>query len=457
MRQANIGFKNKKVLVMGLGLLGGGIATTKWLVKHGAKVTVTDLKTRKQLALSIKALGPIAKKIKTVLGKHRDIDFKMNEIVVVNPAVPRQSKYLKIAKRHGARLENEASIFFELCKNPVIGVTGTRGKTTTVNWIYHLLKRKFPNAVLTGNSSEKPMLNVLDKLDGKSPVVVELSSWHLEFLPLSRQAPHIAVITNIYPDHLNRYRSLEDYALAKANILKNQVKNDYLILNGSNKWLKFFLKKFASWQIKGKVVYPSLEAVKNAGEFREGHGEHNLENLAVAVAVVRLVGVPKALVEKGIASLPQVKFREETVYRSRNLRIVNDTTATSPDGTIAALRRFGKENLILIAGGTDKNLEFDEWAEFVKKFLKPERLFLLNGSATKGMVSALGKIGFWKNRKPNLFDDFKKLLMAVRKGVKHEKKAVVLFSPGAASFEKFKNEFDRGEKFNLYFRQFLRQ
>lgn len=145
-----------------------------------------------------------------------------------------------------------------------------------------------------------------------------------------------------------------------------------------------------------------------------------------------------------------MKFREETVYRSKSLRIVNDTTATSPDGTIAALRRFGRENLILIAGGTDKNLEFGEWAKFVKKFLKPERLFLLNGSATKGMVSALGKIGFWRNRKPNLFDDFKRLLGAVGRGVKHEKKVVVLFSPGAASFEKFRNEFDRGEKFNLY-------
>lgn len=289
---------------MGLGLLGGGIATTKWLVKHGAKVTVTDLKTRKQLASSIKALGSTAKKIKMVLGRHRDIDFKMKGIVVVNPAVSRESKYLKIAKRHGARLENEASIFFELCKNPVIGVTGTRGKTTTVNWIYHLLKRKFPHAVLAGNSSENPMLNVLDKLDGKSPVVVELSSWHLEFLPLSRRAPHIAVITNIYPDHLNRYRSLKDYASAKANIFKNQIKSDYLILNGSSKWLKFFLKKFASWRTKSKVVYPSLEAVKNAGRFREVYGEHNLENLAAAVAVARLVGVPKALVEKGIASLP---------------------------------------------------------------------------------------------------------------------------------------------------------
>ena len=141
--------KNKKVLVMGLGLLGGGIATTKWLVKHGAKVTVTDLKSRADLSSSIKALGSAAKKIKLVLGKHNESDFKNNQIIVVNPAVPKESPYLKIAREAGAILENEASLFFRFCKNPIIGVTGTRGKTTTANWILHFLKQKFPNSVLT--------------------------------------------------------------------------------------------------------------------------------------------------------------------------------------------------------------------------------------------------------------------------------------------------------------------
>ncbi|MFZ2603481.1 MAG: Mur ligase family protein, partial [Candidatus Omnitrophota bacterium] len=235
--------EDKKMLVMGLGLLGGGIATTKWLIKHGAKVTVTDLKDKKTLASSIKALGHGAKRARFVLGKHDEKDFKNNEIIVVNPAVPKESKFLKIARDNGARFENEASLFFRFCKNPVIAVTGTRGKTTTVNWIHHFLKQKYPNSVLTGNSSDNPMLKVLDGLDGKSPVVAELSSWHLELLPQSGKSARVAVITNLLPDHLNRYKNLSEYASAKANIFKHQTKDDFLILNKNNKWTKFFLNQ----------------------------------------------------------------------------------------------------------------------------------------------------------------------------------------------------------------------
>ena len=235
--------------------MGGGVATTKWLVKHGAKVTVTDMRSRVQLKSSIKQLGVTANKIKLVLGEHREVDFKTSDIIVVNPAVPRESKYLAIAKKHGARLENEASLFFRYSRNPIIAVTGTRGKTTTVNWILFLLKQKFLNAKLTGNSSDQPMLGILDSLDGKTPVIAELSSWHLELLNQSGRAPEITLITNIYPDHLNRYSSVKDYASAKANIFKNQKKGDFLILNKKNEWTKFFMKKFSGWKTRSKVLY----------------------------------------------------------------------------------------------------------------------------------------------------------------------------------------------------------
>ena len=411
MNQVDIDFKNKKVLVMGLGTLGGGIATTKWLIKHSAKVTVTDLKTKSDLVSSIKALGSAAKKIKFVLGKHNVADFQRNEIIVVNPAVPRESKFLKIAKHSGARFENEASLFFRYTKNPIIAVTGTRGKTTTVNWIYQLLKRKFPRAVLTGNSSTNPMLKALDILDHKSPVVLELSSWHLEFLPQTKRAPHVAVITNIYPDHLNRYRSLRDYALAKTNIFINQKSNDYLILNRQNEWTKFFLNK----KPKAKIIFPRAKAIKGGNKFREIYGSHNLENLAMAVTAVELAGVPETLIRKSVSSLEPVKLRQEIIYSTKKLTVVNDTTATSPDATIAALKRFYDGNLFLIAGGTDKKLEFNNWASAVKKYIRPEHLFLLNGSATKKMIVALKKIGFLKQASPRLFENFLDLLKTLFK------------------------------------------
>jgi len=445
-------FKNKKVLVMGLGLLGGGVATAKWLVKHGARVTVTDLKTKDELLQSIKALGSAAKKIKFVLGKHREKDFKDNEVIVVNPAVPCESKFLKIAKKAGARLENEASIFFRFCQNPIIAVTGTRGKTTTVNWIYHFLKKKYPRVVLTGNSSDNPMLAVLDKLDGKSPVVVELSSWHLELLPQSGLAPHVAVITNLYPDHLNRYRGMEDYAAAKANIFKYQKKEDILVLNRNNKWTKFFI----SLKPKSKIVYFP------GGEFRsfkEKWGEHNYLNLSAALCAVRPFGLDRKDLKKAIATLPVVKFRQELVKNRKNLKVINDATATSPDATIAALKRFGGENTFLISGGTDKNLFFGGLAKTIKRYIKKENLYLLEGSATKKIIRELKKIGYFKKTGPKEFKNLGDILRAIRERLLADNynysSSIVLFSPASASFEKFDNEFDRGKKFNILVKKIL--
>lgn len=449
--------KNKKVLVMGLGLLGGGIATTKWLVKHGAKVTVTDLKSRADLLSSIKALGSAAKKVRFVLGKHNESDFKSHDIVVVNPAVPKESRFLKTAQKAGAKLENEATLFFTFCQNPIIAVTGTRGKTTTANWTYHFLKQKYPRAVLTGNSTDHPLLKELDKLDGQTPVVVEISSWHLEFFNRPLKAPRVAVITNIYPDHLNRHADMNDYALAKANIFKNQTSDDFLILNKKNPWTKFFLKQKPKGQIKFVPFSPHFSLLSLSGL-----GDHNIQNFLVAALAANLVRVSWSLIRRAVKTLPQIKFRQEVIYQKSNLTVVNDTTATSPDATIAALTRFSDhgykgQTLILATGGTDKNLVFDPpsggWAKAVKKFVKPENLFLLTGSATQKMLSALEKKNYFKKNPPQIFLGLETLLTAA---VKHAKmtpgRKILLFSPAAASFEKFKNEFDRGEKFNQFFK-----
>jgi UDP-N-acetylmuramoylalanine--D-glutamate ligase len=446
-----MGFKNKKILVMGLGLLGGGVAVTKWLTRHGAKVTVTDLKTRRELLSSIKSLGPAAKKIRFVLGKHRVADFKNNEIIIVNPGVPRTSKFLKIAKKAGAELENEASIFFAHCRNPIIGVTGTRGKTTTVNWLYHLLKKKYPRAVLTGNSSASPMLDVLDKLDGKNPVVVELSSWHLELLPKSKKSPRIAVITNIYPDHLNRYPSMRSYVLAKASIFEYQNERDCLILNRGNGWTKFFLKL----KPRAGISYFPGKSLIDKGKFVQERGLHNFENMAAATLAARTFGLSEALIKSALKNLPEIQYREEVILKKKNLLVVNDATATTPEATIAALTRFTRFNLVrlvLIAGGTDKKLNFKEWAREVRKRVEPENLYLLEGSATKKMVRELNRISYFKKTRPRVFKELKEIL----RGIRNKESGIILFSPGATSFEKFINEFDRGRKFDLYANKYFK-
>lgn len=469
-------FAGKKVLVMGLGALGGGIATTKWFVKHGAKVTVTDLRTRKNLASSIRALGGAARKVRFLLGKHRAEDFRRNDLIAVNPAVPRESPYLTIARKAGREITNDAKIFFDAVQNPIAAITGTRGKTTTTNWLAHLAKGKHRGAVAAGNTPEMPLLSLIDRLkDKKTPAILELSSWQLEQVDRAQRTPDVAIITNLYPDHLNRYRGMRDYARAKANIFKGQTPAQALILNADDAWTPFFLRE----KPRGRVYFFSLKplpknrdgisisggraffkkdakrtVVLGSREVRPliALGNHNLQNLLAAMLAAHLLGIPWREIRKRIASLPQILFRQEFIVARKHLTVVNDTAATSPDGTIAALERFKNKNLILIAGGTDKKLEFGGWARAVKRRVKPEHLFLLGGSATEKMAQALRRIGYFKQSYPQPFEELPSLIRAVKKKVGQSTSSFILFSPGAASFEKFKNEFDRGRKFNLYWR-----
>lgn len=420
--------KNKRVLVVGLGILGGGVATTKWLVKQGAKVTVTDLKSRRELADSIRALGTAGRKVRFVLGRHNQRNFITHDLIVLNPAIPLTSPYVKIARKAGVPLENELTLFLRFCKNPVIGVTGTRGKTTTATWIHHFLKCRFTKSALTGNMAENALLNVLDKLDGKSPVVAELSSFQLELLPSIKRSPQIAVITNLMRDHLNRHATMRAYARAKANIFRYQKKGDVLINPDFYKTARVGFKIPKS--------------------FRASWGEHNVENLRAAALAAHEAGVSWPKIEQALKSLSTPRLRQEVVYQSRGLTIINDSTATTPDATIAALKRFSAADhpIILIAGGTDKNLEFRKWAGIVKETVAPEHFVLLEGTATKRMLAALPS-SFQKSIRT--FSTLRQCVAMALRRARLLSRATVLFSPGGTSFEKFKNEFDRGKQFNV--------
>jgi UDP-N-acetylmuramoylalanine--D-glutamate ligase len=484
------GKHNERVLIVGLGVLGGGLATTKWFLKRGAEVTVTDLRTRAKLATSLKALGKNAKKVRFVLGRHDVDDFKTHDRIVVNPAVRSESPFLAAARKAGNRIENDASIFFDEVQTPVIAVTGTRGKTTTTNWIAHFLGVR-----AGGNSSaDLPLLKLLGELKPKQYAVVELSSWQLELIDQSKKAPasagatagkpDIAVITNIYRDHLNRYRGMKEYAAAKANIFKLQTRNQSLVLNADNEWTPFFLKQLANRRIKPRVYFFSRKPLargrngiwvnRKSTYFRDGKrteraidskefhalevwGGHNIENLLAAVLTARLTGASRARIRARFRTLPQMQYREEIIFARKNLMIVNDSAGTSPDATVAALRRFRGSRVVLIAGGTDKELDFREWAAIVAHSVAPRDLLLLEGSATKNMVAELKCIGYFKSGKPQIFKSLPPMLRVARKLITSYPLLIttLLFSPGAASFEKFRNEFDRGEKFSLYSRKIL--
>src|SRR3989338_520858 len=185
--------KGEKVLVVGLGVFGGGVATMKWLAKQGAILTVTDLRTRAELGDSIRALGSVSKKIKLVLGEHRLQDFKNSNLIVVGPGVKLiGNNFLATAKKKGIPIVNDLLLFLENAKNPIVAITGTRGKTTTTNWTAHFLRAKYKKMKASGNSSNDAFLKLLLRLaeDKKTPAVLEISSFQLE-----------GISTNLLPDN----------------------------------------------------------------------------------------------------------------------------------------------------------------------------------------------------------------------------------------------------------------
>lgn len=435
-------FKGKKALVVVLGAYGGGAATAKWLLKHGAKVTVTDFRTKDELQLAFGMFTPAEKKrIRFVLGGQREEDFRKCDIVVAGPGVPRESMYLKAARKARVPIENEASLFFRFNVRPVIAVTGTRGKTTVAHWIAHLLSKKYPHTKVSGNSqtgernTSNPLLAEIDRTDdGETPVIAELSSWQLEMLPNAKKAPHIAVITNVFPDHLDRYDGMEDYVRAKANIFKYQAKDDHLILNKKNPWTKYILAQ----KPKSKVSFFS-------------GGEALAENRAAARLAAELFDPKIRITKRTLQNLPSIPYRQEVIWEENGLQIVNDSAATSPDAVAFAIKRFCRNKSAsvqstLITGGTDKKLEFRDLAKEINKTLVAERVIFLGGSATEKLLRELDKVEFFKKFRPKIFQNLEECLTAALDALPR-KKGVILFSPGAASFEKFKNEFDRGEQF----------
>jgi len=475
MRKIKDIFKNKKVLLVGLGILGGGVSTALWFLKHKAKLTITDLKSKEYLKKSIDKLKKYQKQIKYVLGKHCFSDFKSNDFIVVNPAVKTlDNPYLNYAKKYKKPIENDLSLLFRLTDNLKICITGTRGKTTTTNWIYTFIKSKYKNSLIGGNIPESPIFSLIDKIKKDSPIILETSCFQLELL---RDAPKIAVITNLYEDHLNRYKTMKNYANVKANIFKYQTPQDFLVLNYDNLWTKYFL----SLKPKSKIYFFSKKPlpknqngiylkktkiyfqennkktfIYNAYNFTKKWGEHNLLNLITAMLIAKLFGLSFKEIIKQIPHLPQIKMRQELVFENKKIKIINDSAGTSPEAGIAALNRFQKEkkNLILITGGTDKNLNFKDFALKIKKTIKPENLILLNGSATKKLLNHLEKIKYSKNY--NIFESLNECLsFSLFLSSKIKKSSIIIFSPASASFEKFKNEFDRGEKFNLLVKNLL--
>lgn len=411
---------------MGLGLLGRGVGDVKFLAECGAKLIVTDLKIQRELKSSLARLKKIPG-ITYHLGGHRLEDFRKRDFIIKAAGVAFDSPFIAEAKRNHIPIKMSTALFAKLSKATIVGVTGTRGKSTVTHLIYHLLKQVGYRAHLGGNVKGISTLALLKKVRSGDIAVLELDSWQLQGFGEEKVSPHIALFTNFLPDHLNYYKGdMNHYFADKANIFRFQNKNDFVIAG------KSIAPRIKT---KGKKITPKeLPSSWKLSLL----GKHNAENAALAVAAVKLLGINDKTIRENLASFKGVPGRLELVRTVRGIKIYNDTTATTPDATRIGLQVLGyKKRVILIVGGTDKKLDTRSLIKIIPKYAK--KIVLLPGTGTDKLPTKFKTSCIQTN---SLKEAVSQAFSNARRG------DTILFSPAFTSFGLFKNEFDRGAQFN---------
>lgn len=447
---------------MGLGLHGGGVESALFCIKKGAEVTVTDLKEEAVLTSSLERLKNFS--VRLVLGKHEKEDFISSDLIIKNPGVPQDSPFLAIAKKHNIPVETDLSLFLHYTDNPVIAITGSKGKSTTATAIHFVLTKVFPGSKLGGNITISP-LTFVGQLPPDVPVVLEISSWQLADLAYKDVLkPKISLITNILPDHLNWYRSMDHYISDKKIIYKNQGKEDFSIFNFDCPYVNrftqdtpaapcFFSKKALPSQYQGAW----LEGKKGFVRIRDSYhqileeklklpGSHNRMNLLSAGLSLYLYGIDPDVIRSTLSRFKGIEHRLELFLQHNNVDYYNDSAATIPQATVAAIRTL-PEPIFLITGGTDKNIDFSPLLDIIAKC---EKIYLLEGTGTEKIVTLFNQKGvLFEGIFSSVSDVVDRVAADTCPGVS------VLFSPGCASFGMFLNEFDRGQRFKKHVKQRL--
>lgn len=433
-------FRNKRVTVMGLGLLGRGVGDAAYIAKQGAaEVCVTDLKDAATLADSVAKLRDL-KNVRLALGGHRNEDFVDRDLILVAAGVPADSPYLAHAREHGVRLAQSAALFAELSGVPIVGVTGTRGKSTVTHLIHHILEDATGESViLGGNVRGVSNLQLLADVREDSLAVMELDSWQLQGFGWAGISPQVAVFTSFMPDHMNYYHGdMHAYFADKANIYRFQDESGTLVTTPA---------VFAWMQAAGGNLGQEL-ILTGASELPEDAimpmpGAHNRENAALAVAAVRAVGLADEEIYPHLATFPGVPGRLEFLGETtRGIRIYNDNNATTPAAAAAGVREVaGERDVVAIVGGSDKALDLEPLLDALTD--RVHTLILTPGSGTDRLRSLL------RGLTPKYaVVEVETVAEAVAAGLGvAEPGETLLFSPGFASFSLFSNEYERNDAF----------
>src|SRR5688572_19195578 len=337
----------RRATVAGLGRFGGGIEVSRWLVAQGARVLVTDRDPAEKLAESVKKLEGLP--IEFRLGEHRAEDFTSADLVVTSPAIPPTNPYLQAATEAGVPVTTEIRLFIERCPcRRILGVTGTKGKSTTTAMLGEVLRTRFTTWV--GGNIGGSLLDRLPRMQPDDLVVLELSSYMLEHLRPMRWSPHVAVVTMISPDHLEWHGSFEAYVDAKKNIVRFQSSEDVAVLGAEDPLAASFAR-----ETLGKVVRLDARA---AEPFELSLvGAHNQTNAQLAAAAADVMGVTREAASGALRDFRGLPHRLQIVCERDGVRYVNDSIATIPEAAIAANRAFPEGTVIQIVGGYDKHLD----------------------------------------------------------------------------------------------------
>jgi len=434
-----------RVLVVGLARTG--VATALFCAGHNAIVTATEARAESELGdapAKLRAAG-----VALELGGHAEKTFLAQDLIIPSPGVPADDAFLVKARSKGITIWSEIELAYRFLEGKLIGITGSNGKTTTTTLVHHILRAAAMPAYLAGNVGT-PLISEVEKMDAGSVAVAELSSFQLELIEKFR--PNIGVLLNLTPDHLDRHKTMEAYAAAKARIFENQTELDAAILNADDAASAKYAPKKPQvfWFSRKKhvtngaclqgeeivVVHDGKEEpVMRSAEIPLA-GAHNLENVLAAVIIARLAGVDSATIAKAVKSFAGVEHRLEFVADIRGVRYYNDSKATNVDATLKALEAF-PGRILVILGGKDKGSDYT----VLQKPLRERAILalLIGAAADKIEKQIAGSVAI--ERAGTLERAVEAASMAARSG------DVVLLAPACASFDQFENYEHRGRVF----------
>ncbi len=449
-------FSGKRVLIVGAARQG--LALTRFLLRQGAQVTVTDKQSREQLQASIASFE--GSSVNWALGSHPLELLEGISLVCVSGGVPLTIPLIQEAYHRGIPVTNDSEIFMQSVKAPVIGITGSAGKTTTTTLVGRMAAAGVipPRKAWVGGNIGNPLIDMVEQIDAKDLVILELSSFQLEQMTTS---PHIAAVLNITPNHLDRHGTMTEYIRAKSHILVHQTKDDIAVLNRDDP---------ESWnlrdQVRGSLISfgRGLPVTGETAVFMDGEnitllengkrvvllnssaielrGEHNLLNVLAACAITHAAGLSSEAMKVGLSGFTGVKHRQELVREHNGVCWVNDSIASAPERTIAALNVFSGP-LILLLGGRDKNLPWDTLATMVHQ--RVDHVVIFGESADKIAAAISSPVEGDRLSSVVVKRDFIEALEESRRI--SEPGDVVLLSPGCTSYDAFKDFEERGETF----------